>query len=291
MYVVIGANGFLGSHIIKSVLENTDKEVLAAARSDKMFGSDNNRVYKCMGDVSDEKYLDRLISEINNIGNADIIYTVACHNIDFVAEFPEIAERMNIDIPGYFTKKIKSFNKLFFASSDTVYGEGGTYLFREEDELNPISIYGRQKTEGERIFNAAGGSALRLPLMFSESVSPSKKHFCDVVCENLKNGKEIQLSTGFLRSALDYKSVAGIILRLCDLPEVPEKLNIAGDESLSKYDLGLMLAEKLSADKELIIPTKNWGEFKTGAERADSTLLDNSLLKKILDIDSIKIKL
>lgn len=291
MYVVIGAGGFLGSQIIKSILENTDKKVLASARSENFFGFGNERVVPCIGDVSDKNYLDRLIREINNIENADIVYTVACHNIDFVAELPEIAAKMNIEIPQYFTGKLKNFNKLFFTSSDTVYGDRSSHLFSENDELCPISIYGRQKAEGERIFNSVGGSALRLPLMFSRSVAPAKKHFCDIVCENLINGKEIQLSTGFLRSALDYKTVADIILRLCDLPEIPEKLNIAGDESLSKYDLGLMIAEKLSADKELIIPTKSWGEFKTGAERADCTLLDNSLLKKILDIDSIRIKL
>lgn len=291
MYVVIGAGGFLGSHIIKSILENTDKKVLAAARSENFFGFGNERVIPCIGDVNDKNYLDKLIGEINNTENADIFYTVACHNIDFVAEVPEKAAKMNIEIPAYFTGKLKSFNNLFFTSSDTVYGEGGTHLFTENDQLVPISIYGRQKAEGEKIFNSVGGSALRLPLMFSESVAPAKKHFCDIVCDNLKNGREIQLSTGFLRSALDYKTVADIILKLCDLPEIPEKLNIAGDESLSKYDLGLMLAEKLSADKELIIPTKSWGEFKTGAERAECTLIDNSLLKKILNIDSIRISL
>lgn len=291
MYVVIGAGGFLGSQIIKSILENTDKKVLASARSENFFGSGNERVIPCIGDVCDKNYLDRLIGEINNTENADIIYTVACHNIDFVAEFPDIAEKMNIDIPGYFTKKIKSFNKLFFTSSDTVYGDREAHLFSEDDELCPISVYGRQKAEGEKIFNSVGGTALRLPLMFSGSATPAKKHFCDIVCENLKNGKEIQLSTGFLRSALDYKTVADIILKLNELPEIPEKLNIAGDESLSKYDLGLMLAEKLSADKKLVIPAEYWGEFKTGAQRAECTLLDNSLLKKILNIDSIRIKL
>lgn len=291
MYVVIGSGGFLGSQIIKSILENTDKKVLASARSENFFGFGNERVVPFIGDVNDKIYFDRLIDEINNLENTDIIYTVACHNIDFVAEFPDIAEKMNIDLPEYFTKKIKSFNKLFFTSSDTVYGEGGTHRFAENDELDPISIYGRQKAAGEKIFNEVGGSALRLPLMFSQSVAPAKKHFCDTVCKNLKNGREIQLSTGFLRSALDYKTVADIILMLSELPEIPEKLNIAGDESLSKYDLGLMLAERLQADKELIIPTKSWGEFKTGAERTDSTLLDNSLLKKILNMDSIRISL
>lgn len=291
MFVVIGAGGFLGSQLIKSILENTDENVIAAARSENFFGFGNDRVVPCIGDVCDRNYLDRLIGEINNAGNADIIYTVACHNIDFVAENPDVAARMNIQIPDCFTKGIKSFNKLFFTSSDTVYGDSNSHLFRENDELNPVSIYGRQKAEGEKIFNAIGGTALRLPLMFSESVSPAKKHFCDTVSESLENGRVIQLSKGFLRSALDYETVAELILKLCELPEIPAILNISGDESLSKYDLGLMLARKLSADKNLVEAAEFWGEFRSGAERADCTLMDNSLLKKILGIGSIRIKL
>ena len=127
--------------------------------------------------------------------------------------------------------------------------------------------------------------------MFSESVSPAKKHFCDTVSESLENGRVIQLSKGFLRSALDYETVAELILKLCELPEIPAILNISGDESLSKYDLGLMLARKLSADKNLVEASEFWGEFRSGAERADCTLMDNSLLKKILGIGSIRIKL
>jgi uncharacterized protein YbjT (DUF2867 family) len=33
MYLVIGANGFLGSYIIKAILENTNDSVLAVARN------------------------------------------------------------------------------------------------------------------------------------------------------------------------------------------------------------------------------------------------------------------
>ena len=291
MFVVIGAGGFLGSQLIKSILENTDENVIAAARNENFFGFGNARVLPSIGDMSDRCYLDRLIGEINNSGNADIIYTVACHNIDFVAQNPDVAEKMNTQTPEYFTKRIKSFNKLFFTSSDTVYGDSNSRLFSEDDEPNPVSIYGRQKVAGEKIFNAVGGVALRLPLMFSRSVSPSKKHFCDVVIDSLENGKAIQLSKGFLRSALDYKTVAELILKLCELPEIPAILNIAGDESLSKYDLGLMLAQKLSADEKLVEAAEFWVEFRSGAERADCTLMDNSLLKEILGIDSIRIKL
>ncbi len=291
MYIIIGAGGFLGSELINSVLEKTDENILAVARNRNVVNSDSKRVEIFTGDLCDFSFLDELADRINKSSGAKILWTAACHNIDFVAENPVIARHMNIDVPEYLLKKVNNAEKIFFTSSDTVYGEGGNYFFKEDDKLCPISIYGEQKADAEKIFISFGGVALRLPLMFSFSKAPSKKHFCDKVAENLLTGKETTLTTGFLRSALDYKSVADIMIELSFMAELPDVLNISGDESLSKYQLGLLLSEKLGCDASTLVPAEKWGEFRQGALRADSTLLDNSLLKKILVREEIKINL
>lgn len=290
MYVIIGAGGFLGSELIYSVLEKTEDKVLAVARNQKIAKNENDRVEIFTGDLCDFSFLDTLAEKINKNENVKIFWTAACHNIDFVAENPDIARVMNIDIPEYLLKRVTA-EKIFFTSSDTVYGEGGAHLFKEDDALCPISIYGEQKAYAEKLFISFAGVALRLPLMFSFSKAPSKKHFCDTVAENLLSGKETTLTTGFLRSVLDYKSVADIMVELSLKAELPDILNIAGDESLSKYQLGLLLSEKLGCDASILVPAEKWGEFKEGALRADSTLLDNSLLKRILGRGEIKIKI
>ena len=290
MYVIIGAGGFLGSELIYSVLEKTEDKVLAVARNQKIAKNENDRVEIFTGDLCDFSFLDTLAEKINKNENVKIFWTAACHNIDFVAENPDIARVMNIDIPEYLLKRVTA-EKIFFTSSDTVYGEGGAHLFKEDDVLCPISIYGEQKAAAEKLFISFGGVALRLPLMFSFSKAPSKKHFCDTVAENLLSGKETTLTTGFFRSALDYKTVADIMVELSLKTELPDILNVAGDKSLSKYQLGLLLSEKLGCDASILVPAEKWGDFKEGALRADSTLLDNSLLKCILGRGEIKIKI
>ncbi len=291
MFVVIGAGGFLASEFIYSVLEKTDEKILAVARSRNVACEENERVEVLTGDLRETAFLDEVAAKINASDNVKILWTAACHNIDFVAENPDAAHYINVDVPDYLLGRIKNINKLFFTSSDTVYGEGGEYLFKEDDALSPVSVYGRQKAEAENVFAKYGGVSLRLPLMFSFSKAPAKKHFCDTVTENLRNGRETSLVTGFLRSVLDYKTVADITLELFDKESLPAMLNVAGDECLSKYQLGLMLAAKLGCDASLIIPAEKWGEFREGAIRTDSTLLDNSLVKKILGREEIKISL
>ena len=68
---------------------------------------------------------------------------------------------------------------------------------------------------------------------------------------------------------------------------------MCGDDDLSKYDIGLMIADKFGFDKKLVKPiymNDNTGEIFKSA-RALSTLMDNTKVKKILRLDTIKFEL
>lgn len=291
MYVIVGAGGFLGSYLIKTVLEKTDEKIFALSRTADVYAISDPRVTVMTGDLRDEGYLSAVADKLKN-DNLKVIYTAACHNIDYVAAHPDEAYHMNVTVPCKFLEKIGKAESLLFTSSDTVYGEGGTHAFSEEDALSPLSVYGRQKLEAERVFIARGGTALRLPLMFSKSISPSKKHFCDTVETNLKNGVAVNLVTGAVRSTLDYGTVADIIIELSKKDKLPSVLNIAGDDPLSKHELGLLFAKSIDADESLIVPVKTFGDVPAeGALRADSTIMSNSKLKNLLGKEEMKIKL
>ena len=73
---------------------------------------------------------------------------------------------------------------------------------------------------------------------------------------------------------------------------LPKCINISGDDILSKYDIGLMIARKYNCNEELIIPISMENNNQIFTEkRANCTLLDNSLLKKILNLSEIKIEI
>lgn len=291
MYLIVGAGGFLGSYLIKTILEKTDENILALARTENVLSADDSRVTVMKGDLTDEIYLSAVTKKTKD-ENLKVIYTAACHNIDYVAAHPDEAYHMNVTVPCKFLEKIGKTDSLLFTSSDTVYGEGGDYAFREEDALSPLSTYGRQKLEAEKVFISHGGKALRLPLMFSESISPAKKHFCDTISENLRNNIPTKLVTGAVRSTLDYGTVAEIITELSMMNNVPDVLNIAGDDPLSKYELGVVYAKSVGADTSLIVPVESFGTPPVEeARRADSTVMSNEKIKNLLGREEIKIKL
>jgi len=295
MYAVLGANGFLGSYIIKSVLENTNDKVIAVARQlDGMVCSDRVSLVKC--EITNNKDVDNLAEIINNSEPCKIIYLVTYNNIDLVAKFPKTAWDINITSLASFLNKVDKVNCLFFSSTDCVYGEGKPdYSFKESDPLEPINLYGVYKIAAESLIFARGYNVLRLPYMFGPSISPQKKHFFDKIVEDLKQNKKIEMFYDSLRSSLDYGTIADLFIKLAENYSndmIPKTMNLCGDDCLSKYDLGLMMANKFDASPELIVPASSKTDDSVFVERrALAGLMDNSLLKRTLGISELKLKI
>ena len=290
MYLVVGAGGFLGSYVIKNILEKTYDPIIAVSKNGQVYAGDDLRVKAVKLDVCNADELSRLISTIPI--SAKVVWLAAQHNIDKVAQAPEDAAKINLFALSTACAQLTNISRFIFTSSDTVYGEGGEKRFKETDELNPISEYGRQKLEGEKIVLSHNMNVVRLPFMFGKSISPYKKHFCDLIISNLELGQSTKMFTDSIRSTLSFDTVAKIIVSLCEEDEdIPPVLNIGADEPYSKYDVGVALAHKLGADTALITPEESRNAWAKGAERAVSTVMDNTLLKKTLMLDKITLEL
>ena len=96
------------------------------------------------------------------------------------------------------------------------------------------------------------------------------------------------------RSTLSFRQAAELTLDLTELPQdtVPHVLNVAADDALSKYDVGLKIAEKYGVSPDLVVPiTIHKAEGIFEAPRAATTLIDNTKLKKVLGLSEIHLSL
>ena len=92
------------------------------------------------------------------------------------------------------------------------------------------------------------------------------------------------------RSSLSFDNAAKLMIRLIEKGNKEPIVNVCGDKNLSKYDVGRIIAEKEGYDPKFIVPItmdKQVDGFVT--KRATSTLMDNSLLKEILNIEYVDI--
>lgn len=293
MHIIIGANGFLGSYVLRNLVRNSDGRIIATyhGKKENLFA---DRVEWVRLDVTDKNDIQSLADLAGDISDCSIFYFSACHNLDLVKREPEFARSINITALENFLEAFKEAKRLYFSSTDCVYGENTAEIpsFKENDATAPVSEYGRQKLEAESLVTNYGFNVVRLPFMIGPSILENKKHFYDNIVEKVLRGEDFTLADGLWRSALDYESVADIIIKLSMKEDVPQILNLCGDESLSKYDVGAMIAEKHNLPMEHIVKTPEAEIMKLFYEtRTSSTAMDNSLLKSVLGIDEIKINI
>ncbi len=295
MYLVIGANGFLGSYFVKEILENTNEQILATARNISQAPVWERRVSWQELNVTDREAVQSLFCQLKDgIEDVKVIYLAAYHHPDQVEENPEIAWDINITALSYFLNTIGRVKAFFYPSTDSVYGEGGLGCrLTEGAPLNPANRYGRQKAVAEALVIGYGHHVVRYPFLIAPSLLRHKKHFYDVIVETITAGKPMEMFKDSYRSSLDFGTAAKLTIALIEKVEkVPSVVNVSGDEALSKYDIGLMIADKCGVDKKYIKPVSvNETKGIFAVPRAATTLLDNTLLKSILGIKKIKIEI
>ncbi len=289
MYAIIGANGYLGSYIIRAILSETDEKIIGT-EIDLTDLEDTNRLHWEVCNVTDPDSVDRLLGVLTNYDDVKIVYLAAYHHPDKVQQNPELAWNINVTCLSAFINKARFAKRIFYASTDSVYGNSvDGHHFVETDPLNPVNIYGHNKCAAEAILVHAGFNIVRFPFLISPGLT--KKHFYDVIADSIKAGKPFEMYEDSYRSSLSFENAGKLLVRLMELPgEIPPIINVCGDQDLSKYDVGLMVADQCGVSRELIIPisiTKAQENFETA--RAETTLMDNSLCKKLLGLKRIDI--
>lgn len=292
MYLVVGANGFLGSYLIKNILEQTDETILAADLHCPEKNNDRINWIKC--DITKEADVAELNEKTKKARDLKIIYLPVFFNVNKNPANDKIAWAVNVTSYARFVDVMENVKVFYSLSTDMLFKTSREIPYTEKDQIDPMNDYARHKAIEERMAEAKGYNIVRLPVMTAPSLSPVKKHFFDDVVSNLRNGQSMQFFTDSRRSMIDFDTVAKTLIALTNTPEAQKEpvLNVAGDESLSKYDFALRLADKYGLNKDLIIPVSMDDDTTIWKEKRPKTvLLDNTLVKHLLGLKALKMKI
>ena len=288
MILIVGC-GFLGTYLVSALRTVTNEPIVVTTRSQALRLTEPNAEH-VFCDVTDPTALRALADRC--CGEAlTVFYFAACHNIDYIIDHPQEAARINLDGLRQFLQTVPQIEKLFFASTDCVYGENSeTYpSFPESAPLLPVNVYGEQKKAAEAIVRAAGFTCVRFGYMLGASRT-AKQHFYDKLLADLQNGKPVEMIDGMTRSVLSYTQAAVLTAGLSLLPKenLPAAVNVCGDEGLTKYEMGLRLATAANLPTNYIrriSETEGQKFFKD--RRASSAVMDNGTLKRLLGLEHI----
>jgi Nucleoside-diphosphate-sugar epimerases len=282
----------MGAYLIKNILETTKDEILAVCRTPRKDEA-NSRVHWFGCDISTEQDVNDL-NEKHLVSSKEnkVFYLAAYHHPDMVEKNPRIAWDVNITSLSRFMNAIENVTKFFYPSTDSVYGDSTEgHVFVESDELKPVNRYGKHKCVAEKLVTAYGYNVVRFPFLISPSLVPEKPHFYDIIATTIKTGNPFEMFADSYRSAISFDQAAKYALKLMNMEKpIPQIVNICSDKGYSKYDVGLMIADKVGVSRDLIQAIsieRSKGIFE--AKRATSTLMDNTLLKHLVGEEKIEL--
>ncbi len=272
--LVTGAGGFVAGSVIAHARK--EWEVHATGRRNIPGGPEDVIFYRL--DLLENDKLTRLFRSVNPDA---IIHTAAIADIDFCQNNRETAEKVNTGITRTLTGLCEENGaKMVFCSTDNVF-DGQKGLYREADAPHPVNFYGETKIKAEEIVSRIENStAARLTLVVGLPLTGKGNSFLVKVMKNLQAGEQIKFPVNEIRTPIDVITAGSALVELAG-SDFTGTIHLAGNTSLTRYEMGRVIAEKLGYSKDLIIATDS-NAIAGRAPRPQDVSLDNSLARNVL---------
>ena len=249
--LITGANGLLGQHLVKMLIESTDYEVTATGKGVSRAPINSSNRYKYFSlDITDGVEVNTFIAQN---GPDVIIHTAAITQVDDCEKDPVHCWNTNVTATRFLVEAAETIGaKFIYISTDFVFdGEAGPYI--ESDIPAPVNYYGSSKLGAEKSVIEAKLSwcIIRTVLVYGNILVGNRNNIVGWVQNNLSQGKSIQVVSNQLRTPTYVEDLAKGILLVVQKKAIGI-YHISGEEVMSPYDMALATAEYLHLDKNLI---------------------------------------
>lgn len=209
----------------------------------------------------------------------DVIYHFASiSNPNHCEKDPRASYGINVTGTKNIVAAAKSIDaEVIFTSSDLVF-DGKNAPYTEKDAPHPVNRYGLQKAEAEQaVLNYQKGKVVRMPLIFGPK-SPHSGSFLEPTVNFIRAKSKITLFEDEFRTPISTrKAIEGLLLA----PDLESALlHLSCDERISRYDMGVYVANHLGLDTDFIIKSSQ-KDVSFPASRPSDTSLDIGLAKSL----------
>ena len=269
--LITGAFGQLG-HALQSVLsKKSNYELICTGRKVKK-GQEGIPL-----DIRNQVALKELI----NTTAPDILVNLAAMtNVDACELNPKLAGEINVAGLEYICD---SFNgKIIHLSTDYVF-DGTSGPYKEDDPLNPISIYGKTKLASEHILLEKNikNLVIRGNVLYDYSPNTSAS-FLNWVVFSLKSNQEIKVVEDQFNNPTWTRSMSDII-ELSIKNDLEGIIHWGDSVHISRFEFAKLIAKKFSLNESLIKPVLT-SELNQPARRPLQSGLSTEKLVNMLDI-------
>ena len=269
--LITGAFGQLG-HALQSVLsKKSNYELICTGRKIKK-GQEGIPL-----DIRNQVAL----KEIINTTAPDILINLAAMtNVDACELNPKLAGEINVAGLQHICDSFKG--KIIHLSTDYVF-DGTSGPYKEDDPLNPISIYGKTKLASEHILleKDIKNLVIRGNVLYDYSPHTSAS-FLNWVVSSLKNNQEIKVVEDQFNNPTWTRSMSDII-ELSIENDLEGIIHWGDSVHISRFEFAKLIAKKFSLNESLIKPVLT-SELNQPARRPLQSGLSTEKLVNMLDI-------
>lgn len=180
-----------------------------------------------------------------------LVHTAGLTSVDECEKQPELAWRLNARLAQNVAQVAETLGvKVIHISTDHLFS-GSRKLMSEQDKVEPLNEYARTKLAAEQFVIKEAPSALILRTNFFGWGSSFRKSFTDWIIESLRSGKRLTMfdDVFFTPILADTLAHAGHELIEHNASGI---YHVGGDVRISKYDFGLLVAERFGLPKAYI---------------------------------------
>jgi len=232
--LVTGSNGLLGQKLTDLYATKQDVKLIATGRGENRHPLKSGYTYEVMDITNREQVFEVIVKHKPDC----IIHGAAMTNVDACELDPEACQLQNVKSTQNLVDAIADIDCHFvFVSTDFIF-DGTSGPYKEDDEPNPLSIYGQSKLDGERYVqsNCKRWAIARTVLVYGLVADMSRSNIVLWARESLANKKAINVVDDQFRSpTLAEDLAAGCIL--IENQEAEGIFNISGKDQMSIYEL------------------------------------------------------
>ena len=269
--LITGAFGQLGHSLQYVLSKNSNYELICTGR--KIKKSQKGIPLDIRNQVA--------LKEIINTTAPDILINLASMtNVDACELNPELAGEINVAGLQHICDSFSG--KIIHLSTDYVF-DGTSGPYKEDDPLNPISIYGKTKLASEHILleKDIKNLVIRGNVLYDYSPHTSAS-FLNWVVSSLKNNQEIKVVEDQFNNPTWTRSMSDII-ELSIENDLEGIIHWGDSVHISRYEFAKLIAKKFSLNDSLIKPVLT-SELNQPARRPLQSGLSTEKLVNMLDI-------
>jgi dTDP-4-dehydrorhamnose reductase len=247
--LITGSNGLLGQKLIDLYLKNNDVKLIATARGINRYPIDEGYEYAIM-DITSFEQVQEVIKKYKP---HCIINTAAMTNVDQCEEDMVGAENLNINAVSHLIDAANQVDAHFIQLSTDFIFDGKAGPYKEDDEPNPLSFYGKTKLEAEKIIRAKSNkwSIIRTILVYGIVHDMSRSNIVLWAKNALEKGQPLKIVDDQFRSPTLAEDLA-IGCQLVEQKEAEGIYNISGKDQMNIVSLVERVADYFELDKTSI---------------------------------------